>query len=199
MNNIDYENRLSKLERCFNKNKIEFGELEQRLPVMFERINEQLRTRPTERFREVVHPEFERDADRLSFQLKPHILWVEMCRKNYSDMFSEPMNDIPVHIIGQSLDATFDGPHQKTLMEIMFELYEKTIKVSQLYKLAGNVSLSEKYRQDAEKIYTEIQQIEDSLERKWEELQTNPQGRRVPPGTLWSHAFKGRHTLPTSG
>jgi hypothetical protein len=86
-----------------------------------------------------------------------------------------------------------------TFMDIMFESYEKTIKVSQLYKLAGNFPLSEKYRQDAEKIYAELQKFEDSLEIKWEKLQAIERGRHAAPGPIWNQTFWGRRTLPTSG
>ena len=240
MNNIELEDRLAKLERCCNEYKSQFKELRERrseriyeeleerlrrnyeemnsdLRRTFERIDEQLRqVRPPERAeREIVgNPEFERDADRLAFQLKPYILLVDMYKKAYSpNMFAEPEPSAsgPLSFVGPSIEYICQGQfYKKTLMEVIFELYEKTIHVSRLYKLAGNLPLANKYRQDAEKIYTELQLLEDKVEKSWRGLQakyakadadSGGHGRayETVAGPIWNHAAKGRHTLPTSG
>jgi hypothetical protein len=87
----------------------------------------------------------------------------------------------------------------------MFELYEKTIHVSRLYKLAGNLPLADKYRKDAEKVYTELQQIEDKVEKVWRrkhdwmDAKFGRNGSKDFVGPVWDRVTKGRHTLPTSG
>jgi hypothetical protein len=163
---------------------------------------------------EKVNPEFERDADRLAFQLKPYTMY----------MFNERFTSMSATFTSQSnllkiLRPTFDVPSfyfrldsvaKSFFLEEVFELYEKTINVSQLYKLAGNFYLAEKYKQDAEKIYTELQQFEDKIEKTWRDLQyksaENGAKRGIGPkyfekvaGPIWNFAGNGRHTLPTSG
>ena len=42
-----------------------------------------------------------------------------------------------------------------------------------MYKLAGNIPLSEKYRQISEKLYKDLQQIEDRMVIEWDKYRLN--------------------------
>jgi hypothetical protein len=222
MNNIELEDRLAKLEKCCNEYKSQFNELREQRPGRiyeeleerlrrnyeemnrdlrrtFERIDEQLRqVRPPERAEGAVHPEFNRDADRLAFELKLYTPIADNQRELFRNYISQKF-EIMYNLILRPYNTPEIDHSKKPFMEVLFELYEKTIHVSRLYKLAGNLPLAEKYRQDAEKIYDELRQIEDMLETKWEKLQELPKGYHIPSGSIWKQTRMGRHTLLKSG
>jgi hypothetical protein len=157
MNNIELEDRLAKLERCCNENKSQFRELEERLRGMFERIDEQLRSvRPERAEIERGNPEFERDAEieLILGKFEKHFQLIEESKKEF---YSEIANDEPNFT-----------PKLVNLTTELFDLYKLSIHISRLYKLAGNIPLAGKYRQIAEKLYKDLQEIEDRMDVAWE-------------------------------
>ena len=180
------EIRLVKLEECCDEYKVRVRELEEQLQ----------RARPQERAERVGNPEFERDADRLALQLNPELTSNRMMesQKNYALNPPHGMNVNQFFASYQVISGGGGVVPQKTLNDKLFEQYEKTIHVAQLYKLAGNLPLADKYREDAEHLYTELQNFEDMAEQKWKEG-IYPNHQR----SIWQDSYTGRRTLPTSG
>jgi uncharacterized protein YukE len=145
-------------------------ELNGQLRRTYEKMDEQLRqVRPTERDEGAVHPEFNRDADlevRLSLsEIQEKFKKIE----EYKEKFNHALHDLQPHpITGPYINWGQVSAFGEIRID-MFEIYKKLIHFSQLYKLAGNISLATKYRQDAEKLYDDLRDVEDKLEQSWED------------------------------
>ena len=216
----DYRTQIGELEERVRGHREEerrlqrtYQEMEERLRETHEGLERRLHraTRPPERAEaeRASNPEFERDADRLVLQLKVYTKIKDDGKRTLQDFLSTK-HEFGSRVYSfissyQKVSGMTGFQHQfagfrKTILDEWFELYEKTIQISQLYKLAGKFSLAEKYRQDGEKLYDELQQIEDMLETKWQEWNdviTSPYGH--PSEHIWDLTRMGRRTLPTSG
>lgn len=198
------EMRLTMLEECCTEYKVRVSELEEQLRRTNEEMERKLHTLNCEEI--VGNPEFEIDADRLAFQLKAYISMVDKYKLDYLHMLDVPVTSA-LHVDSVAGPFFEQGvPYKKSCLEVMFELYEKTIHVSRLYKLAGNLLLSDKYRKDAEKVYYELKLIEDKVENLWRreqdkyaELDARLGGNASKKfaGPIWNRVTKGRQTLPT--
>ena len=65
-------------------------------------------------------------------------------------------------------EPNFTHKITNNLTNELFDLYKQSTHISRLYKLAGNIPLSKKYRQLSEQLYKDLQQIEDRMVIEWE-------------------------------
>jgi hypothetical protein len=192
MNNIELENRLATLERCCNEYKSQMRELHRR----FERIDEQLHSpeRP-----ERGNPEFERDAE-IEIELSKFEKHLQLIEESKSEFYSAmPTSDVPA-LDNSNWEPKFTTKITKDLTNELFDLYKQSTHISRLYKLAGNMSLAEKYRQISEKLYKDLQQIEDRMVIEWDKYRINYnklRGSGFTPKTIFEALYFERYTKPS--
>ena len=165
------EMRLTMLEECCNEYRDRVRELEERLRRTHEEMDHKLRQNDRSERAESspINFEFNRYADsevRVSrWNIEQRLEVIETEKKKFNSVLQtrKPHPILPyiewghVPMYGSYLNAE------------LYEMYKEFMKFAQLYKLAGNIHLTEKYIRDAEKIYNEIQQNEDKMEETYKE------------------------------